>query len=133
MSVGIDLNQHLPMDAGFAARFARDWVEAWNAHDLARVLDQYEDDFEMSSPIIVAMMGVSSGRLTGKASVGDYWARALERIPDLHFELLTVLAGVESVTVYYRSRHRGLSAEVFHFGPTDKVRAAFAHYEDRPS
>jgi hypothetical protein len=117
------------MAPGFAERFARDWIEAWNAHDLARVLDHYDDDFEMSSPIIVSLMGEVSGRLKGRDRVGAYWALALERVPDLRFELITVLAGVESVTVYYRSRHRGLAAEVFHFSPTGKVRAAFAHYD----
>jgi hypothetical protein len=42
---------------------------------------------------------------------------------------LTALAGVDSVTVYYKG-HRGLSAEVLHFGPSGKVRAAFAHYAE---
>ena len=121
------------MDPGFAERFARKWVEAWNARDLVRILDHYDDDFEMSSPIIVSLMGEPSGRRKGKARVGAYWARALERVPDLQFELITALAGVASVTVYYRSRHRGLAAEVFHFGPAGKVRAAFAHYDARTS
>lgn len=56
-----------------------------------------------------------------------YWAQALHKVPDLRFELVTALAGVDSVTVYYKG-HRGLSAEVLHFGPGGKVRAAFAHY-----
>ena len=51
------------MQKGFAERFAREWVEAWNAHDLERVLSHYEDDFEMSSPIIATLMGESSGKL----------------------------------------------------------------------
>jgi hypothetical protein len=33
------------------------------------------------------------------------------------------------VTVYYRG-HRGLAAEVLHFGPGGKVRAGFAHYAE---
>ena len=41
--------------------------------------------------------------------------------------LVTTLVGVDSVTLYYRG-HRGLSAEVLHFGSAGKVRAAFAHY-----
>jgi hypothetical protein len=51
-------------------------------------------------------------------------------VPNLNFVLLTALAGVNSVTVYYKG-HRGLSAEVLHFGPHGKVRAAFAHYAER--
>src|SRR5262245_58172109 len=98
------------MEPGFASHFAREWVESWNAHDLSRILDHYEDDFEMSSPLIVTIANEPSGRLKGKALVGAYWTKALARVPDLHFELLVALAGVNSVTVHYRSRHRGLAA-----------------------
>ena len=117
------------MEPGFAKRFANEWIAAWNSHDLERILEHYEEDFEMSSPIITALAGESSGKLQGKVAVGAYWSRALRKVPDLHFELLTALAGVDSVTVYYRG-HRGLSAEVLHFGPSGKVRAAFAHYAE---
>jgi ketosteroid isomerase-like protein len=33
-----------------AQSFASSWASAWNAHDLDRVLEHYEDDFEMASP-----------------------------------------------------------------------------------
>jgi SAM-dependent methyltransferase len=115
------------METGFAERFATDWIAAWNSHDLERILTHYEDDFEMSSPIIVALAGEASGKLRGKDAVGAYWANALQKVPDLHFELVAALAGVDSVTVFYKG-HRGLCAEVLHFGPAGKVRAAFAHY-----
>ena len=115
------------MEPEFARRFADAWIAAWNSHDLERILEHYEDDFEMSSPVIARLAGAPSGRLRGKAAVGAYWARALKAAPDLRFELLTALAGVDSVTVYYRG-HRGLSAEVFLFGASGKVRAAYAHY-----
>ena len=111
------------MEKGFAERFAKEWVAAWNSHDLVRILSHYEDDFEMSSPIITALVGEPSGRLRGKT------AKALQSIPNLRFELLTALAGVNSITVYY-SGHRGLAAEVLHFGPSGKVREAFAHYAE---
>lgn len=111
----------------FAQCFAHDWIAAWNSHDLQRILAHYEDDFEMSSPVIPVLVGEPSGKLRGKAAVGAYWTQALQKLPDLHFELVTVLAGVDSVTIYYKG-HSGLCAEVLHFGPTGKVRAAFAHY-----
>jgi ketosteroid isomerase-like protein len=117
------------MAPGFAERFAKEWVEAWNAHDLDRVLSHYEDDFEMSSPVIVSMVGEPSGTLRGKPAIRAYWAKALKLLPNLRFELLTALAGVNSVTVYYKG-HRGLVAEVFHFGASGKVSKAYAHYAE---
>ena len=83
-----------------AQHFAKEWVEAWNAHDIDRVLSHYTADFEMSSPFIVAFTGEPSGTLKGHAAVGAYWRGALQRIPDLHSELLDVFNGVDSLVIY---------------------------------
>jgi hypothetical protein len=117
----------MPLTSQFALDFAREWIAAWNAHDLAYILSHYADDFEMSSPVIVQLVGEPSGVLRGKPAVGAYWALALERIPDLHFELEHVYGGVNSVTIGYRGP-RGLGAEVFWFNPEGKVQRAAAHY-----
>ena len=31
----------------FARRFAEEWIAAWNAHDLERILAHYTDDFDV--------------------------------------------------------------------------------------
>ena len=41
----------------FAESFAAEWIEAWNSHDLDRILSHYTDDFVMSSPRIVVLAG----------------------------------------------------------------------------
>jgi len=115
------------IDKVFADRFAADWIEAWNRHDLERVLSHYGDDFEMSSPVIIQMAGEASGTLKGKDAVTAYWAKALQLIPDLQFELVATLLGVNSITLYYKSV-RGPAAEVFHFNQDGKVARAYAHY-----
>ena len=115
------------IDKKFAEHFAREWIGSWNSHDLDRVLSHYADDFEMSSPYIIQIVGEPSGRLRGKKAVGAYWAKALQLIPDLRFELVSTLVGVDSITLYYKGA-RGLAAEVFHFGSEQKVVRAYAHY-----
>ena len=119
------------MDNAFAEHFATEWIAAWNAHDLDRVLSHYADGFEMSSPYIVAWADEPSGTLTGKSAVGAYWRKALGLFPDLHFELVSVLAGANSITLYYKGAHGRLVAEVFHFDAERKVSRAFAHYDIR--
>jgi len=114
----------------FAANFAREWIEAWNSHDLERVLAHYREDFEMSSPYIVSIAAQPSGSLKGKGAVRAYWAKALERMPDLRFELVDTLAGVDSVVIYYRGRS-GMAAEVLLLDAQGKVGRAFAHYAQR--
>ena len=115
------------LDKAFADHFAADWIDAWNKHDLDRILSHYTDDFEMSSPVIIKVAGEPSGTLNGKEKIGAYWAKALQLAPGLHFELLTTLVGVNSITLYYKGV-RGLSAEVFHFNREGKVTRAYAHY-----
>lgn len=112
----------------FAEHFAAEWIEAWNSHDLERVLAHYADGFEMHSPMIVQLADEPSGTLKGKEAVGSYWAKALDLIPDLHFALLATLVGVDSITLYYRGARGRLVAEVFCFGPDGTVTKAHAHY-----
>lgn len=116
------------IDQQFAAAFAADWVAAWNAHDLDRVLAHYTDDFVMSSPKIVRIANEPSGTLNGKAAVRAYWAKALQMMPELHFELQNILLGVGSLVLYYTSVSGQLAAEVFLFDAQGKVTRSFAHY-----
>ena len=79
-----------PLRRRMRVRFAGDWISSWNSHDLSRILSHYADDFEMSSsPFIIQLAGEASGTLKSKNAVGTYWAKALQLIPDLRFELLS--------------------------------------------
>jgi ketosteroid isomerase-like protein len=114
----------------WAWKFAKDWVEAWNTHDLDRVLRHYTDDFEMSSPYIVQFAGEPSGTLKGKERVQSYWQKALEKIPNLKFELDEVFVSANSVAIYYRAALGKRAVEVFFFNPDGKVYKAAAHYNE---
>jgi hypothetical protein len=116
------------MDSKFANDFASEWIAAWNAHDLPRILSHYTDDFEMTSPKIVQIAGEPSGCLVGKAAIGAYWAKALARVPDLHFELIAVLHGIDSIVLHYRRPDGQIAAEVFHFNSAGLVDRASANY-----
>jgi len=117
------------VNSKFANDFAAEWIAAWNAHDLPRVLSHYTEDFEMSSPKIVQIVGKTDGRLVGKNTVAAYWATALARIADLRFELLAVLHGVDSVVLHYRGAGGQRAAEVFYFNSAGLVDRACANYE----
>jgi len=81
----------------------------------------------MTSSAIVRLMNEPSGSPIGKDAVRSYWAKALELILDLHFELVTTLVGVNSITLYYQGP-LVMSAECLHFGTDQKVHRPFAHY-----
>lgn len=116
------------IDRGFAERFAAHWIDAWNARDLERVLSHYSDEFEMSSPLIAQLLGVSTGVLKGKTVIGVYWRKALASLPEFRFELISVLTSPRSVTLLYKGARGRLVAEVFRFNAEGKVCNAVAHY-----
>lgn len=111
----------------FAEAFSREWVAAWNAHDIERVLSHYADDFELASPFIVQIAGVPEGRLIGKAAVRAYWAEALRRMPDLLFRLRGCRVGVDSVVIEYEGVGR-MAAETLVFDRDMRVARAYANY-----
>ena len=111
-----------------ATVFADNWIAAWNARDMDAILSLYTDDFEMSSPKIVQFTGNNIGTLKGKENVAAYWRMALDKLPDLHFELIETLVGFDSVTLYYNSIQGKRAVEWFLFNEDGKVYKAAAHY-----
>ena len=98
-----------------AAKFAEQWIEAWNSHDLGGILAHYCDDFEITTPMIKVMLGGGNGKLKGKAAIGAYWQAALDKTPELNFRLLDVTEGVDSIAIYYTSVLDKLAIEVMFF------------------
>jgi hypothetical protein len=117
------------IEKSWAQHFAAEWIAAWNAHNLERVLAHYRDDFEMRSPLIVELMGVASGVLKGKSAIRPYWERGLAAHPGLQFELHCVLIGVDSIAIYYRSTPKSrMVAEVLKFGDDGQIVSGSALY-----
>jgi ketosteroid isomerase-like protein len=116
----------------FASRFADEWIAAWNAHDLARILSHYTEDFEMSSPFIAKVMGGSNGTLKGREAVGAYWKKVFEKMPELHFELIEVFSGMDTICICYKSVLGLRAVEWLQFNEAGKVLKASAHYDDFP-
>ena len=108
--------------------FASEWVEAWNARDLERVLSHYSSDIEFSSPFIVKVVGEPSGRLHGKDAVQAYWTKALARLPALNFKLINVAFGMNSIVINYEREDGRYTSEWFEFGRDGKVLKSAAHY-----
>ncbi|MEV7403820.1 nuclear transport factor 2 family protein [Streptomyces sp. NPDC091267] len=103
------------MDLEFARKFAVEWQADWNSHDLERILTHYHEDVTFSSPMIARFTGDAAGTVRGKAELHAYWARGLELIPDLEFEVMDVRAGVDTLVIDYRNQIGGRVYEVLTF------------------
>ena len=106
------------MDHAEITAFVDSWVRAWNAHDLDEVLSHFADDVVFTSPVAARLIEGGDGVVRGKAALRAYWAEGLRRIPDLHFALVDVYVGVDTVVINYRNQRGGLVNEVLTFdGP----------------
>jgi ketosteroid isomerase-like protein len=100
------------MEHDEAARFARDWVAGWNAHDLDRILAHYADDVVFTSPVAARLLPHTNGVVRGKAALRQYWAEGLRRIDGLHFEVIGVYAALDGLVINYRNQAGDLVNEV---------------------
>jgi ketosteroid isomerase-like protein len=111
-----------------AKSFANKWINSWNSHDLDGILSHYAADIEVTTPMIKTATANNKDSLQGKPQVREYWAAALNKFPDLHFELVDVTAGVHSLALYYKSVMGKMCIEVMFFNAEGKVYKMFAHY-----
>lgn len=116
------------MEKEQAQRLAEEWYAAWNAHDLERILSHYSDDVVFVSPFAIEIAGRADGRLEGKEALRAYFDAALERFPDLRFEPIALMTGLDSLVLHYRSVQSLLSAELMVVGEDGLVREVRAHY-----
>ncbi|MFI0490310.1 nuclear transport factor 2 family protein [Flavobacterium sp.] len=111
-----------------AQKFAEEWIESWNSHDLENIMNHYSEDIVITTPMIKLAAGIESGSLQGKDQVAAYWRKALDKIPDLYFELVGVTIGVDSVALYYKSIMNKMAIEVMYFDENGLVNKMIAHY-----
>lgn len=117
------------IDQATAQKLAEEWIEAWNAHDLERILSHYTDDFIMESPLALKRIPETGGVVKGKEAVRAYWKMGLEAIPNLHFELHELLIGVNGITLFYTNRATGKrTAEVLFLNADLKAYRGYAFY-----
>ena len=115
----------------FCKQFADEWINAWNSHDLDRIMSHYAEELEFYSPLIVRLNINPDGRITHKTDLRDYFKIGLEKFPDLHFSLQHVLVGLNSVVLYYGSVNNTLSAEFMLFNEEGKISQVRAHYTQK--
>jgi ketosteroid isomerase-like protein len=111
---------------------AQDWIDAWNSHDIEKIASRYCDAVEFNSPVIVKRLGEPKGKITDKEVLLNYFQGALDAYPDLHFELIDVYVGVNSLVVNYHSRVDNniyIGSEMMALDDTGKIHLVYAHYD----
>jgi hypothetical protein len=107
-----------------AEKYAETWARDWNARDLERILDHFDDDVVFSSP--KALVAVGHPTVRGNAALRAYWERALAGIGSLQFTVVRTIWDPDSreLAIIYDRVVDGKSdraAEILAFGAAGKV------------
>jgi steroid delta-isomerase-like uncharacterized protein len=112
----------------WAQEFAKEWVGAWNTHDLEAILAHYADDVVLTSPVAARLLGDPAGTVRGKAALRSYFSKGLTAYPDLRFELVDVMSGLSSVVLYYTNQLGKKTGEFMEIDGEGKVVRVVANY-----
>ena len=107
---------------------ADEWIAAWNAHDLDRILSHYAPDAVVTTPVTAVRVPESGGVVRGHDGLRAYWGPALVDMPDLRFELVEAMPTVDGVTILYRNHRAQLVAETVLWGADGFVHTAVVAY-----
>ena len=73
------------MDGFDAQRFATEWIDAWNARDIDRVVSHFAVECEFQSPKAAEVTGDPIVR--GRDGLRAYWGESSRRAQSLRFTL----------------------------------------------
>jgi hypothetical protein len=109
-------------------RFANEWIEAWNSHDLDRIMAHYCEDIVLISPVAAKLLNDPAGTVRGREALRAYFQKGLEVYPQLRFELIEVMWGLSSVVLHYANQRGTKSAEFMEIDSEGKIVNVVANY-----
>lgn len=83
------------------------WFEAFNAKQLEKLLDLYDDTAEHFSPKLKVHRPETKGLLTGKDAMRSWWQDAFDRLPTLHYKVTALTANEDRVFMEYTRTVQG--------------------------
>lgn len=89
------------MSAQNNKQIAIKWFEAFNEHDLEKLLSLYNDNAQHYSPKLKIRMPETLGLIKGKQALREWWKDAFDRLPSLQYEVIKLTADEEQVFMEY--------------------------------
>ena len=80
---------------------ARQWLQAFNTHDLEKLLSLYADDAQHYSPKLKLRKPETNGFIKGKVAMHSWWKEAFDRLPDLAYREITITANSDRAFMEY--------------------------------
>jgi predicted SnoaL-like aldol condensation-catalyzing enzyme len=80
---------------------AHAWFEAFNSHNLEKLISLYDDEANHFSPKLKIRHPETNGLVTGKEALEEWWKDAFERLPSLHYKVTSLTANSDRVFMEY--------------------------------
>lgn len=80
---------------------AKQWLSAFNEHDLEKLLALYDEHAEHYSPKLKTRMPETMGVVRGKSAMRSWWRDAFDKLPDLSYREQTITANDDRVFMEY--------------------------------
>lgn len=77
------------------------WFEAFNAHNLEKLVSLYDDEAEHFSPKLKIRHPETKGLVSGKDALRTWWQDAFERLPSLHYKVTSLTSNADRVFMEY--------------------------------
>ena len=107
-----------------------DWMDAWNKKDIDSIMKHYVDDIVFYSPTVVKRWEISEGKIQGKAKLKEHFLKAFELFPDLHFEFISLLYGIDGIMIVYKRETGILAADIVTLNTENKCTMVKAYYAE---
>ncbi len=80
---------------------AHAWFEAFNSHNLEKLLSLYDEEAEHFSPKLKIRHPETKGLVVGKEALRTWWQDAFDRLPSLHYKVTSLTANSDRVFMEY--------------------------------
>ena len=77
------------------------WFEAFNAHNLEKLLSLYDDEAQHYSPKLKIRQPETNGLVSGKDALRSWWKDSFDRLPTLHYKVTSLTSNSDRVFMEY--------------------------------
>ena len=105
-----------------------DWIEAWNTHDLERIMSHYADEVEFTAQTVIARWGKADGKLKGKEELRLHFGKGLALAPDIHFTVEEILWAPNGYAVLYHRENGNRAMDAVELNEGGQAAKVTAYY-----
>lgn len=117
-----------PISDRWGQEFANNWLTAWNLKDVDKIVEFYSDEVVLVSPTVKEVTGRHGGITVIKSELREMLSKVFQQIPELHYSLVAVAVGIDSLTIYFTSSLCDMVADVLKFDNGLRITKSYTYY-----